>query len=111
MSRRSHKVQVTLDEVEYAAIRRQAEAEGRKHAAVVREAIRRYCVEPDKRRRQREALATIAALPPAPVPSSWPDWKRDYAAMKAAPLPDERRSPEESGPPRPTGPPGRDRAT
>ncbi len=110
MSRRTHKVQVTLDEVEYAAIRRQAKAEGRKHAAVVREAIRRHCVEPDKRRRQREALAVIAALPPAPVPSSWSDWKREYSAMKTAQLPGERSSPEESGRVRVTRTPGRDRA-
>ena len=46
---RSHKVQVTLNEVEYAAIRRRAEAEGRKHASVVREAIQEYCVKPDRR--------------------------------------------------------------
>lgn len=81
---RSHKVQVTLNEVEYAAVRRRAEAEGRKHASVVREAIQEYCVKPDRRRRQREALAAIDALPPAPVPSSWREWNEEYSRLKTA---------------------------
>lgn len=85
------KVQVTLNEVEYAAIRRRAEEEGRKYASVVREAIQEYCVKPDRRRRQLDALAAIDALPPAPVPSSWAAWKREYSAMKASLCPDERR--------------------
>ena len=88
---RGHKVQVTLNEVEYAAIRRRAEAEGLKHAAVVREAVQEYCVKPDRRQRQLEALAALDALPPAPVPSSWAAWKREYSAMKASLCPDERR--------------------
>ncbi len=81
---RTHKVQVTLNEVEYAAIRRRAEAEGLKHAAVVREAIQEYCVKPDRRRRQREALDALRALPPSPVPSSWSEWKREYSRLKTA---------------------------
>ena len=81
---RSHKVQVTLNEVEYAAIRRRAEAEGRKHASVVREAIQEYCVKPDRRRRQREAFEAIDALPPAPVPSSWREWNEEYSRLKTA---------------------------
>jgi ferritin-like protein len=88
---RNHKVQVTLDDVEYAAVRRRAEAEGLAHAAVVREAVQEYCVKPDKRHRQLEALAAIDALPPAPVPSSWAEWKREYSAMKASLCADERR--------------------
>ena len=55
---RSHKVQVTLNEVEYAAVRRRAEAEGRKYASVVREAIQEYCVNPDRRRRQMLQIVT-----------------------------------------------------
>ena len=81
---RSRKVQVTLNEVEYAAIRRRAEAEGRKHAAVVREAVQEYCVKPDRRERQREALEALRALPPSPVPSSWSEWKREYSRLKTA---------------------------
>ena len=84
---RTHKVQVTLNEVEYAAIRRRAEAEGLKHAAVVREAIQEYCVKPDRRRRQREALDALRALPPSPVPSSWSEWKREYSRLKTKFLP------------------------
>ena len=82
--RRSHKVQVTLNEIEYAAIRRRAEAECLKNAAVVREAIQEYCVKPDKRRRQREALAALDALPPSPVPSSWAEWNQEYSRLKTA---------------------------
>ena len=81
---RAHKVQVTLNEVEYAAIRRRAEVEGRKHASVVREAIQEYCVKPDRRRRQREALEAIDALPPAPVPASWREWNEEYSGLKTA---------------------------
>ena len=84
---RSHKVQVTLNEVEYAAVRRRAEEEGLKHAGVVREAIQEYCVKPDRRRRQLEALAAIDALPPAPVPESWSEWKREYSRLKIKYLP------------------------
>ncbi len=84
---RNHKVQVTLNEVEYAAVRRRAEAEGLKYAAVVREAIQEYCVKPDRRRRQLEALAAIDALPPAPVPESWSEWKREYSRLKIKYLP------------------------
>ena len=81
---RSHKVQVTLNEVEYAAVRRRAEAEGRKHASVVREAIQEYCVKPDRRRRQREALEALRNMPPAPVPESWSEWNREYSRLKTA---------------------------
>ena len=81
---RSHKVQVTLNEVEYAAIRRRAEAEGLKYAGVVREAIQEYCVKPDRRRRQLEALEALRALPPSPVPSSLSEWKREYSRLKTA---------------------------
>ena len=84
---RSHKVQVTLNEVEYAAIRRRAEAEGLKHASVVREAIREYCVKPDRRRRQLEALEALRTMPPAPVPASWSEWKREYSRLKTKSLP------------------------
>ncbi len=81
---RSHKVQVTLNEVEYAAVRRRAEAEGRKHASVVREAIQEYCVKPDRRQRQREALEALRKMPPAPVPESWSEWNREYSRLKTA---------------------------
>lgn len=84
---RSHKVQVTLNEVEYAAIRRRAEAEGRKYASVVREAIQEYCVKPDRRRRQREALEALRRMPPALVPESWSEWKREYSRLKTKFLP------------------------
>ena len=81
---RGHKVQVTLNDIEYAAVRRRAEAEGRKHASVVREAIQEYCVKPDKRQRQLEALEALRRMPPAPVPESWAEWKREYSRLKTA---------------------------
>ena len=49
---RTHKVQVTLDERQYAAVSRISRAGGRKLAAVVREAVERYCVAPEARRRR-----------------------------------------------------------
>ena len=85
---RSHKVQVTLNEVEYAA---DPPAAPRRRAgstrAVVREAIQEYCVKPDKRRRQREALEALRSMPPAPVPESWSEWKREYSRLKTKFLP------------------------
>lgn len=98
---RGHKVQVTLNEAEYAAVRRRAEAEGRKHASVVREAIQEYCVKPDRRRRQREALEALRNMPPAPVPESWSEWKREYSRLKTKFLPTDPpdlRDPGVSGP-------------
>ena len=84
---RSYKVQVTLNEVEYAAVRRRAEEDGLKHAGVVREAVQEYCVKPDKRRRQLEALEALRSMPPAPVPESWLEWKREYSRLKTKFLP------------------------
>ncbi|MCY4627985.1 MAG: hypothetical protein OXE58_10540 [Acidobacteria bacterium] len=97
---RGHKVQVTLNDIEYAAVRRRAEAEGRKHASVVREAIQEYCVKPDKRRRQLEALEALRRVPPAPVPESWSEWKREYSRLKTKSLPTdppETRNPHVAG--------------
>ena len=98
---RKHKVQVTLNEVEYAAVLRRAQEEGLKHAAVVREAIQEYCVKPDKRRRQLEALEALRRMPPAPVPESWSEWKREYSRLKIKYLPTDPPDLRDPGVPEP----------
>lgn len=80
---RSHQVQVTLDSADYEAMRRLAGREGASLAAVAREAILRFCVEPETVRRQRRALAELAALEPAPAPESLRAWKHEYGRSKA----------------------------
>ena len=80
---RTHKVQVTLDERQYAAVSRISRADGRKLAAVVREAVERYCVEPEARRRRLDAIETLYAMDPAPAPADLEQWERDYSNRKA----------------------------
>ena len=80
---KTRKVQVTLDERQYAAVSRISRAEGRKLAAVVREAVERYCVEPDARRRRRDAIEALYAMQPAPAPVDLEKWEREYSSRKS----------------------------
>ncbi len=79
---KTRKVQVTLDEAQYASLQRVAVRNGRRLAAVVRDAIEQYCVEPETRRRQLEAIDDLYALEPAPAPADWTQWKREYSRLK-----------------------------
>lgn len=80
---KTRKVQVTLEPDQYERLREVAEREGKALAAVVRESIVRYCVEPAERRRRRRALETLSATE-APVPDEYGDWEREYSGRKAA---------------------------
>ena len=79
---RTHKVQVTLDEGQYAAVSRISRRDGRGLAAVVREAVEAYCVAPEARRRRLDAIDTLYALDPAPVPVDQKQWEREYSRLK-----------------------------
>ena len=79
---RTRKIQVTLDERQYAAVSRISRADGRKLAAVVREAVERYCVEPEARRRRLEAIDALYAMEPAPAPTDLEQWEREYGERK-----------------------------
>ncbi len=77
---KTRKVQVTLDEVQYESLVRTSK--GRKLAAVVREAVAKYCVEPDAQRRRLEAIDRLYSLDPVPAPTDWAEWKREYSRLK-----------------------------
>ena len=79
---KTRKVQVTLDEAQYASLQRAAVRNGLKLAAVVREAIEQYCVAPETRRRQLAAIDDLYAMEPAPAPADWAQWKREYGRLK-----------------------------
>lgn len=74
------KIQVTLEQAHYDRVVEIAEREGKKLAAVVREAIIRYCVDPEDRRRKLDAIHALEALE-VPV-GDYADWKREYAGKK-----------------------------
>lgn len=96
---KTRKVQVTLDEAQYASLQRVAVRNGRRLAAVVREAIEQYCVEPETRRRQLAAIDDLYAMEPAPAPADWAQWKREYSRLKTgerASDPDDSRGAAES---------------
>jgi hypothetical protein len=78
---RSRKVQVTLDETEYDALAKVAKRSGRKLAAVVRESIARYCLEPEAKREMREALEDLKSLS-VPAPENYEEWEREYSGLK-----------------------------
>ena len=78
----TRKIQVTLDERQYAAVSRISRSDGRKLAAVVREAVQRYCVEPEARQRRLDAIETLYAMEPAPVPADLEQWEREYGDRK-----------------------------
>lgn len=87
----TRKVQVTLDEDQYQRLADVASREGKSLAAVVRESVVRYCVEPEKERRKLEALERLDDLDlDAPPPEDWTEWERRYSALKSgAPLDEE----------------------
>jgi len=74
------KIQVTLEQAHYERVVEIAEREGKKLAAVVRESIIRYCVDPEDRKRKLDAIHALEALE-VPV-GDYADWKRQYAAKK-----------------------------
>ena len=82
MVAKTHKVQVTLDEGQYAALARMSRRRGRKLAAVVREAVEEYCVAPEARRRRLDAIDTLYSLDPVPVPVDQEQWEREYSSLK-----------------------------
>ena len=79
---RTRKIQVTLDERQYAAVSRISRSDGRKLAAVVREAVERYCVEPEARRRRLDAIDALYAMEAAPAPADLEQWEREYGNRK-----------------------------
>ena len=79
---KTRKVQVTLDEAQYASLHRLAARKGGKLAAVVRQAIEQYCTAPETRRRQLEAIDDLHAMEPLPAPADWAAWEREYSRLK-----------------------------
>lgn len=79
---KTHKIQVTLDEAQYEQLAEIARREDKKLARVVRESIVRYCIEPAVERKRREALETLMALEPTPVPDHYAEWESEYAGLK-----------------------------
>ena len=79
---KTRKVQITLEEAEYAALVRVARAEDKKLAAVVRESIRKYSLSPEARRSKLKALQDLLSLPPVPVPKTYQKWKGQYGEFK-----------------------------
>ena len=79
---KTRKVQVTLEASQFASLEGVARREGKKLAAVVRESVEKYCLEPESEQRKRQALSELFALEPAPVPESYAEWKREYGALK-----------------------------
>lgn len=80
---KTRKVQVTLEPDQYERLQEVAEREGKALAAVVRESIVRYCLEPAERDRRRRALRTLTGIE-APVPEEYADWEREYSRAKGA---------------------------
>jgi len=76
------KVQVTLADEQYQNLAYVAERDGKKLAAVVRESVEKYCLEPEMERRKRKALEDLLQTPPAPAPEKYSQWKREYGALK-----------------------------
>ncbi len=77
----TRKVQVTLAPAQYDALEAIARGSGRKLAAVVRESIVRYCLEPEDRKRRRAALDALKAAD-APPPDDYAAWEQDYVRLK-----------------------------
>ena len=81
---KTHKIQVTLDEAQYEQLAEIARREDKKLARVVRESIIRYCIEPAVERRRQEALETLMALEPTPVPDDYAAWESEYTRLKGS---------------------------
>ncbi len=83
--KQAKKLQVTLSSFDYEAVERAAEARGVKLAAVAREAIQQYCVQPEVRARRLAAIARLEAMEPLlpmPPPDRLDEWKREYSLLK-----------------------------
>ena len=78
----TRRIQVTLDAGGYAAVSRIARREGKKLAAVVREAVEQYCVAPEARRRRLEAIERLYETGTVPAPESLPEWEAQYSRLK-----------------------------
>ena len=82
---KTRKVQVTLDDDIYERLADIARRQERKLAAVVRESIVRYCIEPDVQRRKHAALDALEELDPSPAPVDYTDWEAEYVARRGRP--------------------------
>ena len=78
----ARRIQVTLDARSYASVSRIARREGRKLAAVVREAVEQYCVLPEARQRRLEAIDRLYTSATVPAPESLPEWERQHSRLK-----------------------------
>lgn len=78
----ARRIQVTLDARAYATVSRRARREGKKLAAVVREAVEQYCVLPEARQRRLEAIDRLYTAGRVPAPESLPEWERRYSRLK-----------------------------
>ena len=79
---KTRKIQVTLEEEQYEELRRLARRDGKKLAAIVRESVVRYCLNPEANRAKAEALQDLLSLQPTSAPESYREWKREYATLK-----------------------------
>ena len=78
----TRRIQVTLDARGYSAVSRIARREGKKLAAVVREAVEQCCVAPEARRRRREAIERLYETGTTPAPESLAEWEAEYSRLK-----------------------------
>jgi len=78
---KTRKIQVTLEESQYEKLAEIAERDGKKLAAVVRESIGRYCLDPELKKAKKDALKALLAVSAAP-PEDYSSWEREYAALK-----------------------------
>lgn len=79
---KTRKIQVTLEEDQYAWLAEIARRENKKLAGVVRESIERYCLAPEAERKKRAALDDLLSLEPTPVPDNYADWEKEYGGRK-----------------------------
>jgi hypothetical protein len=79
---KTRKIQVTLDEKEYELLAQIARQNGKKLAAVVRESILQYSLQPETERAGQQALDDLFSLPPTPVPKAYKDWESQYHDYK-----------------------------
>ena len=79
---KTRKIQVTLEEAQYEELAEIARREDKKLARVVRESIVRYCIEPAAERKKRDALDSLLAIEPTPVPDDYSDWEAAYGEAK-----------------------------
>jgi hypothetical protein len=87
--KKTRKIQVTLEEKEYDLLAQIARQKGKKLAAIVRESIFKYSLQPETERAGRKALDDLFSLHPTPVPKTYQDWESRYHEYKKG----ERRIP------------------